>query len=360
MNICIGDIRLLIVAATLAVVGCADAPSAPGVPLRPGQPRVLAIKASTYDGSGQAVHPDVAMLPANGSQPATPFLALTPYPFGNPTYENPSIYTGDGLARWSAPFGETNPVVQPQSGAYLSDPDMLYDPATSELWLYYRQVTSENDIWLVRSGDGVRWSTPVLVTHAPNHEIVSPAVVRRGSGDWLMWSVNSGAVGCGAVATSVELRRSSDGLAWSPPETVALDESHGSPWHLEVEWIASRQEFWALFPVKEPGSCTTAAVYFARSDDGLHWQTYPTPLLVRGVTPELQDVVYRSSLAYDPEAQSVTVWYSGARFSGSEYVWHVAVEQLPLASFMARVSAMSTTAPPTVTSAPPLTNETAP
>lgn len=357
MHICTGNTLLLMLAVATGMAACADAPSAP---VRPGGPPVLAIRASTYEGSGQAVHPDVAILPESETRPATPFLALTPYPFGNSAYENPSVYTGDGFAAWTPPDGAVNPVVNPAAGAYLSDPDILYDPATNKLWLYYRQVTSENEVWLARSSDGSHWSAPVLVTHAPNHEIVSPTVVKRGDGDWLMWSVNSGAVGCGAAETSVELRRSNDGVTWSLPETAVLDQSHGSPWHLDVEWIASRQEFWALFPVKQPGSCTTAAVYFARSDDGVHWQTYPTPLLTRGMTPELADVVYRSSLAYDPPTQNVTVWYSGARFNGSQYVWHVAVEQLPLASLMARVSAISTAGQPTVTHAPPLTNETAP
>ena len=356
MHIRAGTTCWLILAASLAMTACSDTPSAPA---RPDPPTVLAIRAATYEGSGQAVHPDVAVLPATGTRAATPFLALTPYPFGNATYENPSIYTGDGLAEWSAPIGATNPVVQPYDG-YLSDPDMLYDPATGELWLYYRQVTSENQVWLVRSADGVHWSAPVLVAHAPNHEIVSPTVVRRAAGDWLMWSVNSGSVGCSSATTTVELRRSTDGLAWSAPETVALDEPGGSPWHLDVEWIPSRQEFWALFPLKQPGSCTTAAVYFAHSGDGLHWQTYPTPLLARGMTPELQDVVYRSSLAYEPSTQTVTVWYSGARFRGSRYVWHVAVEQLPLASLMDRVTSKSFEYPPEATHAPPLTNETAP
>ena len=53
----------------------------------------------TYDGSGQAVHPAFVRLPAawNGD----PFrLVATPYPGGNASYENPSLYTGSVASRW--------------------------------------------------------------------------------------------------------------------------------------------------------------------------------------------------------------------------------------------------------------------
>lgn len=47
---------------------------------------------------------------------------------------------------------------------------------------------------------------------------------------WLMWSVNPGAVGCGA--STVELRRSTDGVTWRPPV------SGGYSWHLAWEQLS--------------------------------------------------------------------------------------------------------------------------
>jgi len=98
----------------------------------------------TYEGSGQAVHPDFVRLPASWS--GDPFrLVATPYPGGNATYENPSLYTGSTGIDWAVPEGVTNPLEQPEIGGYLSDPDMLYDPGANELRIYYRRVTSENE-----------------------------------------------------------------------------------------------------------------------------------------------------------------------------------------------------------------------
>lgn len=312
----------------------------------------------TYDGSGQVVHPDVARIPdAWGG--GVHRLAITPYPGGNSSFENPSLYAGDGGDAWNVPPGIANPLVRPGSGAYLSDPDIVYDPLANELRLYYREVTGANEVWLIRSSDGRHWSAPQLVARAPNHEIVSPTVVRRGPLDWLMWSVNSGAVGCGASSTTVELRRSTDGLAWSAPQTVSLVQAGGSPWHIDVEWIPSRNEFWALYPAKRPGGCTTAAVYLATSPDGVHWQTHPGPVLARGAIDALADVVYRSTFEYDPATDEVTIWYSGAKYDGT-YVWRAALERVARETLFERVAASPAIGTAPTVRGPDLTNETAP
>ncbi|HKW11926.1 MAG TPA: hypothetical protein VJO33_16190 [Gemmatimonadaceae bacterium] len=68
-------------------------------------------------------------------------------------------------------------------------------------------------------------------------------------------------------------------------------------------------------------------MYLATSADGVHWKTYPSPVLSHGAIPELQDVVYRSSFTYDESADAITFWYSGARLEGASYLWHSAVQR---------------------------------
>jgi hypothetical protein len=288
-------------------------------------PEPVALVLSTPDGSGQTVHPDHVSMPSSwtfGHQ----YLLITPYPFGNAGWENPSIFTGSTGADWAAPAGVSNPIVKPDRG-YLSDPDAVAVPETNELWVYYRAVTAKNEIYLVRSRDGVRFDAPRLVASAENHDLVSPAVVRRGPMDWLMWSVKSGA-GCGASQTSVELRRSMNGVDWSAPEKTTLDQGDGTfPWHIDVQWIPDRQEFWAVYNGKTAGTCTTAALYLATSTDGVRWTTYPSPILSRGASPELKDVVYRSTFAYDPSTDLIDFWYSGAKNTAGQYVWRSAYQR---------------------------------
>ncbi len=285
---------------------------------------IVPLDLKTYDGSGQTVHPDYVATGPEWTH-AGQYLFITPYPNGNANFENPSIFESEQPTRWLVPDNVTNPIESPHDG-YLSDPDAVFVPERNEVWLYFRQVTNENTIRLTTSRDGVAWTTPIDVTHAPNHEIISPSVVRRTPNDWLMWAVNGNA-GCTGSSAAVELRRSINGVDWSVPETVALTQPGFSPWHIDVEWIPSRNEFWALYNVKTAGSCTTSAVYLATSTDGVHWTTYPSPVLARGAIDELRDVVYRSSFAYDPSSDAVTIWYSGARFDGSNYSWHSAVQR---------------------------------
>ncbi len=283
---------------------------------------------ATYDSSGQVVHPDYARTPAIlFGLPHQ--LAITPYPFGDAKHENPSLFGSTTLDAWNLGDGVPNPIVRPERG-YLSDPDLVYVPEYQELWLYYRQVTSDNIIWLVRSKNGRDWSAPVEVVRAPNHQIISPSVVRRGATDWWMFSVNAGPVGCSAKATTVEIRKSSDGLNWDMPQTVEIGTSDFPnlwPWHIDVQWIPSQRAFWAIYNGKTNSGCTTPAVFMATSEDGVTWTTALQPVLAKGRHPALKDIVYRSTFDYDPTADALTFWYSGATLDAGQYVWSAAVER---------------------------------
>jgi hypothetical protein len=306
------------------------------------------------------VHPDVAATPLTWGATSQQ-LFVTPYPNGDVSKENPSLYGGSWVD-WRVPPGVTNPIAHPATG-YLSDPDEVFNPETNELWLYYRAVTTRNEILLIRGSGPSSWSPPVLVASGVNHTIVSPTVVRRGPGDWLMWSVNSGTSGCSGNATTVELRRSADGVQWSDPVTTDLSEAAVFAWHIDVQWIPSKQEFWASYNVKVPGSCTTAALHFARSTDAVHWVPAVGPVLVRAEIPEFTDIVYRASLLYDDATDSITLWYSGARFDNGRYTWRIATEQLGAQAFFARIGTPFPGAAGGglgVTNAPPLTDVDAP
>jgi hypothetical protein len=306
---------------------------------------------TTYDGSGQTVHPDYVATSPEWTR-ASQYLFITPYPNGNARFENPSIFARNDPLQWSVPTGTTNPILTPRDG-YYSDPDALYVAERNELWLYFRQVTDQNIIRLTTSRDGVHWTAPVIVAQAPNHQIISPTVAHRAPSEWLMWAVN-GNDGCTGASATVELRRSNDGSAWSKAETVELSQPGLFPWHIDVEWIPSRGEFWALFNAKTSGSCTTGAVYLATSSDGLHWKTYPSPVLAHGAIPELQDVVYRSTFAYDPASDALTIWYSGARYDQGTYVWRSAVQRRLRADLFAAISGPMKDRAAATPSVPPL------
>lgn len=288
------------------------------------------LQLETPDGTGQVVHPDVVTTPRGWGSGERRHLAITPYTFGSNAVENPSVYVGSDGHSWSVAPGVRNPIVTPATG-YLSDPDQLWVPESDELWLYYRHVAdAANIVRLVRSSDGVKWSAPIEVVRAPGMGLISPTVVRRGPGDWMMWSVNGGISGCGGPSTTVELRRSADGLKWGAPTAVSLAQGNLFAWHLDVRWIPKLGQYWALYPVKHAGDCNTAEVYLATSTDGVQWTTYPNPVLRSGAIPEFRDVVYRSSFEFHPTSDAVSFYFSGAVWNGStnQFTWSAATQRL--------------------------------
>ena len=114
-----------------------------------------------------------------------------------------------------------------------------------------------------------------------------------------------------------------------------------------------------MFNAKVAGSCTTDALYFATSADGLTWRTYQSPVLRRGAIPEFADIVYRATFAYEEKRDVVSIWHSGARSTSGVYEWHAAFERLRRADLLDLVNRRDA-AVRLPSSAPPLTNATAP
>ena len=194
-----GSVR---VAGLVAAPFSASEPPTPVLELRD----VALLRPRTFDGSRQTVHPDFVRTPDDWNA-YTLHLALTPYPNSNTRGENPSLYVSRAGHRWFPEAGLTNPVATPSAG-YLSDPDLVYEPDRRELWMYYRQADAKNRVFLVRSTDGVSFSAPQQVIEAPNHTVISPAVVRVSAHHWYMWSVNSGDGGCNGANAFAEVRHS--------------------------------------------------------------------------------------------------------------------------------------------------------
>jgi hypothetical protein len=174
-----------------------------------------------------------------------------------------------------------------------------------------------------------------------------------------MWSVNAFS-GCADPRAQVELRRSTDGINWTAaPENIELGLPGLAPWHIEVQWVAARNEYWALYNAKAPGSCTTQELFLATSTDGVAWHTHPTPVLTSGTTHALADIVYRSTFAYDPDSDVITFWYSGARFDGRNYVWSTVAQRRRRADVFNQINAPMRASPAQGSGArvlPPLTD----
>jgi len=301
----------------------------------------------TYEGSGEVVHPDAVVFPERW-QGRRYWLSATPYPIGNPKYENPSIYQGYTSRSLTVPAGVANPLATPGAlGGYMSDPDMLYDPDRNQLRMYYRQTTQGNDLlYMITSENGAAWSAPQRVLTGERYGVISPAIVRESAGSWRMWSVNAVAQGCYSLSAEMSLtqRRSSDGVTWSEPEPVNLTIPRRVPWHLDVQYVAAKREYWALVAAYPDGTtCSQTSIYFARSGDGTTWTVAPNPLLGPYEFAPLNDLVYRSTFHYHEGSDAVTVWFTGARIGDGGFHFSMAAARYPYADLVRRVSGASPT-----------------
>ena len=303
---------------------------------------------ATYDGSSQVVHPDVLRAPeAWGGQLLT---VVTPYPNSQTRYENPSVFSGTSGETWAPLPGGANPVATTTRG-YLSDPDLVYDPSRDEVRLYFREVVMAgkrhvaDNVYYMTSPDGVRWSERTLATATSGRYVVSPSVVRDSSGAWRMWAVDAGSRGCKAKDSKLVVSVSTDGRQWSPATAARFAQPGYVPWHLDVQWVPSRREYWALvaaYPLGE--TCMATSLFLSTSTDGETWTTYPAPVLARGTVPQFAANVYRSSLVFDSE-NAVTLWMSGARsipsairLTRSSLEWSAAVARTTASALLARVN----------------------
>ena len=273
---------------------------------------------TTYDGSRQVVHPDVVHLPS-GWNGAPYWAVLTPYPGGDRHFENPSVYASTDGERWTIPPGVTNPVLFTRRG-HLSDPDVVLDPTTGGLVLFYRESVLRNDshssdnIFRVASGDGVTWDRPRAVAASRNRFLVSPTVTIGPDGTWRMWAVDAGKDGCSAASTRVVLRTSASGDRFRRAGTAHISQPGYTVWHIDVQYIPSRQVYWALYAAYPAGtSCASTDLFLARSTDGLTWTTFTAPVLARTAVSYFSLNVYRSTFAYDEATDEITFWFSGAR-----------------------------------------------
>lgn len=145
-----------------------------------------AINICTYDGCNQVVHPDVIVGNYHGRK--VYFMAVTPYPFGDPRYENPCVYySGDGET-WEGLPGVQNPIAYPQRGKHnhLSDAEIFIPRGDDgELWVYYRESTFEesgnyDNIYRKKINLEDNCSNTELLCKFPADGIISPSMIKDG------------------------------------------------------------------------------------------------------------------------------------------------------------------------------------
>jgi hypothetical protein len=300
-------------------------------------PNAMAPQATpTYEGSGEATEPSIRFFP-NGWNGFKYWLVINPYPNSDASKENPSILVSNDGATWQVPPGLTNPIALPTAG-HLADGELFYDSVSDQLWVYYiwEDATRSSNILRKTSSDGVNWTVAEDVVKVPNYEVVSPTLAQVGN-TYYMWTVNAGSTGCNATTTTVQYRTSPDGATWSEPQASSLSQSGYIIWHIEVIQVPSMKQFWMLSAAYPIGSnCGNTVLFFSRSRDALHWQSFNKAALSTGKIPTAWDhgQIYRSTGFLDPASDLLRLWYSARNGT----TWHIGYTQGDYDAFLQQFS----------------------
>lgn len=290
----------VVLAALLALAGCGKNqilepwPEYPAGHLRElptGQ--VFPLRVPTYEGSGQAVHPDI-LWQRDWDQGEGFALAFTPYPDSRDSYENPSLLYGSNGLHFSEPLPGINPLAGKPYRGHNDDTDLVYDPSSGEYRLYYLETCKPDsqNVYVLRSRDLRSWERQRLIHYnvlAMERFILSPAVVLAPSGLWHMYYVNGRFY---PGASPIEYLSSPDGLNWDKNDVHAPLNSapyNFDPWHLDV--FSGGDWYYSLVC----GTWDEPNLYLGRSRDLIHWEYHAEPILTPASSGLDNVRMYRSS-----------------------------------------------------------------
>ena len=336
--------------AALALVGCGS-PKESAFDVR--SPRSLHL--ATYEGSGQAVHPDVVRWPHAGGDL---WMAVTPYPNAREKWENPSIYRSrDGLT-WREPAERVNPIVPRPRFDHNCDPDLVVDGDSLRIFYLMTQRAkfrpdgaNFQELRVCGSGDGKTWSEPQTVLRWELDRdpfYLSPCVVRTADG-WRLFLV-------WPKGRIVRWMSSKDLRSFGEPEGVLATGLEGvRPWHLDV--FPAEGGYVALMCARGPDARDNldVDVWIGASPDLERWSFGPEPFLAGGDRALGVEIAYRSTGLM--EGDRLAIWYSGRAHDGT---WLVGVKSCDAGIVRDLLAAAAAAPPPSATTSPILPEAGAP
>ena len=307
------------------------------------------INIPTFDGSGQAVHPDILEFKTPLVNGYKYIMAYTPWPGFRGEFEAPSLIFSEDSLNWTMDKVK-NPLVELTPDRYYyhySDPDLVF--ANNTLLLYYicdfskpgklknlykclrfsvNLLTKQwskpykSEILLMQSRNGIYWTDPILVVKRggfkslipSSYLLFSPSVVYDSK--FRMWIVES--KGCTEKDNKLMYCESIDGKNWDNCRRCNLQLNNYIPWHIDVQRL-SNGEYWMLIAAWRKCNCISCdKLFLAFSSDAIHWHMNKQPILDENILKEIgYDSLYRSSFIV--ENGFFRLWFTGRK----RRMWHI-------------------------------------
>jgi hypothetical protein len=234
------------------------------------------IRMPTYEGSGQATHPDV-LGPDDSGRPF--ILAFTPYPFDIDEYENPSILVSQDGLRFREERKGLNPLAPKPEVDHNDDPDLFHRGGEYGL-LYLETLRPERqNLILLRSRDRISWTRSVAASfelRGPGARkfIVSPALAERDGLLYLFY------VDASASPHRIEFFTSKDLGDWegAVPRVPVFDRIDFVPWHVDVLRHGEMYYMLVTSVAADGAGALAYDLHIARSSDLERWTLAPAPV----------------------------------------------------------------------------------
>jgi hypothetical protein len=274
---------------------------------------------TTYDGSGQGMHPSVV------TSGTTYYMGITPYPGGDRQYEAPSVLESTDLVTWAAPSGLTNPVINDPSGVdNTADVELCTSGTNLFLWCLETSGSVTQALTRVTSStDVVNWGTSQTVAIDPiyPYDLLSPSVLFDGT-SWTVWGIQPGQGNlCRWNMTDYKTLKSTESCTITPSHLSSL---WGGLWHCDVikqgstyiMLVCSYDWTQGHFGMTVPYHRN--AIFLLTSTDGLSWSLYQEAVFISSSTdPSWDELLYRPTMVWDDG--NLIIWYCA---SDSSAIWH--------------------------------------
>ena len=269
----------------------------------------------TYDHSNELTHPDV-WYNESGWHGYKYWMVITPYPNGDDSTENPSVVVSNNGYDWTTHKNIANPIEAYstiQFDGHYSDTDLIYNPASDELYIYWRFNNDTDEAIYMKKYNGTRLSNTYTILTNNREELLSPAIIRENSTYWYMWTVNNSANG----NNSIRYYNSTDGITFSYRNNIVVDKPDGKDiWHINVIPADNYHTYHGLFTYCDSGSNGGGCeLYYANSSNHLNWTLQPRVLIDRREGKWDSDNVYRSAGVLNGD--KIRIWYSAAAYRAS-------------------------------------------
>ena len=296
------------------------------------------VDVSTGIGHNQVVHPDIVVYKKKF------YLVVTPYPWCNDGYENPSIYVSEDGVHFRA--AAKNPLVDPPKDGYNADPDLLVDRKLGIFRIYFVQ-TADSFGWhklsMLQSHEAKKWYGPLeLLRMRPKKGgpfLVSPALVKR-HGRYHLFAVD---IDSNRTTHSVHLCTkdpyrhrlvhlvSKDGRRWDlqKAKSVEIDfPKWFNPWHINI--VEGDGRYYMLVDGYKGGICDDHNLYLAVSEDLECWHFIPQPVVTPddGVIPHTK-IIYRSAALVDGE--DMWIYFSAYTYSN---FWYLGLKHIRIGDYV--------------------------